>query len=153
MKDTVQKLELMMKCYKGKWHPINGDREQVNPYGFGGAYMSLGGDAQNVVDDICPARAIDRMRIRYQHVVQAYEGIPFDQLDESDEAFSTIFATRDLIPQLGSCIEYFISNPTAEGVSHIQEVIDRMVATDNPTFRSRIQKLHKLLYGTPTPSE
>src|SRR3989344_446906 len=61
MEDSQEKLDLMMDCYLGKWHPIYGDEIQVNSFGIGNAFFGIAGYGQNLTQGINPEKCVEKL--------------------------------------------------------------------------------------------
>ena len=82
---------------------------------------------------------------------KSYEELPLSEIDETDPDFSTIVETRDLLPQLLSSIDIFLSNPTREGWNQVDSVVQQMIESDRPKYEERIKSLHQRLQTEPAP--
>jgi len=146
MEDSKEKLELMLECYLGKWHPLCPDGSvKFQEYGFANQYVPLTADAKIVLHKGNNSKAAQKMRRRYQRVKAAYDSLPFDKLDENDLELFTIYKTRDLIVDLGQAIDDFLHEPDSCGYEKMDEIVIKMVDADVPSFEDKIKELAKSL--------
>jgi len=150
MEDNQKKLDLMMDCYLGKWHPIYGDEIQVNSFGIGNAFFGIAGYGENLVRGIKPQNAIPKLREFYGWISEQYSHFPIDQLDENDRDFHTILATHRLLPRLEKVIERLIEEPSKETFQELVNLRDEWTDADNPSYTERIVALCSRMKSEPT---
>jgi len=150
MEDTQEKLDLMMDCYLGKWHPIYGDEIQVNSFGIGNAFFGIAGYGQNLTQGINPEKCVEKLREFYGWIAEEYSHFPIDQLDESDNDFHTVLVTHRLLPRLERVIERLIEEPSQERFKDLVKLRDEWYEADNPSYTERIVALCSRMKSEPT---
>ena len=143
MRDSFEKLDLMINCYFGSWHPITNRR--FRDKGIGTNYCLMESDALNILEGISIEKFSERLRNKYEEMCQMYSKIPFKQLDELDSDFSTLFEFRKILPLFGKIIEDYIRNPTEDGYNKIGKIKQEFVKADRPKYETKIKSLFNRL--------
>lgn len=144
MKDSLKKLDLMLVCYLGKWHPIT--REQINEKGIGSVLMVINSIAGRIFNNNYDQEDIENIRAQYSYIINRYNNLPWNELDEKDEDFSTLYKTRELLDDYKNSIESLIGNPNKESYSSFREVVVKISSADGPiNFDKKIRDLYNRL--------
>lgn len=150
MEDNQEKLDLMMACYLGKWHPLYYGKIQVNTHGIGEMFGAIGNSGEDIILGIKPEKHIAKVRVVYRMMLEIHAPLPIDELDKSDKDFHIIFVTCDLLPRLGSAIEQLIEEPIEQRYQDLINVRDEWNKANNPTYTDRIVALCSRMKTVPS---
>ena len=141
MEDNKEKLDLLLACYLGKFHPI--EQVKLRDWGFGNVLQGILSSAENYVDGINSGEALKRMASRYDRIKRAYEELPFESMDWEDPDFAPLFVVRDLLPILGNSIDKLILNKNEDPNQEIQSIVEKIMYATGQCYEDRIINLSR----------
>ena len=150
MKDSEDKLDLLMECYLGKHHPIHGARVQVNSWGLGNTLNGILGNASNYLGHINREVSVFRAGRLYQRVQSAYDSMPFDKLDPYDQDFKILFEVRVEVTKLGEALEFLIEKSDSEAYNRVDRAISNIMKLARPHYENAIIALWNKINPKPT---
>ncbi len=142
-----EKLDVMLSCWLGKWHPITGERFRDSSIQV--VYNAVNTISYLVLEGRLNQRQIDSLRENYASLKERYDALPWDKIDITDPAFSTPVLTYNLLDAYGDAIESLISEQTEESMRHLLGIHTLLTDAEVP-FKREIQELYEKLQDAKT---
>ncbi|MBT4165767.1 hypothetical protein HOE04_01880 [archaeon] len=141
MEDSQEKLDLMMKCYLGKFHPALGCELQINSWGFGNNMQGLLSCSENYLYHPTETIWTFKMGKFYQRAQSAYDSFPFDKLDPEDKDFKILFEVKDELQKLGNALETLIESTDPTYFREVSALIKNTIRLVEPDYRNAVKDL------------